>query len=241
MTIPSCPVVERLRRDFPERNIRVLYGSGRIATNDKVAKLARLVSEAAHEVVVISDSDVRVAAGLSAGRGRAAGRSEGRRSDVFLCPYRRQDVHRAPADHRHDVRFLCRYFSGMAAGRSEVRARADHRHHALPAGRIRRLSENRESPGGRSCWSGRLIAEQGYDVELLPLSREHGRRLSIHARSAAQAPALDRGDAPHAAVGALRTAADAGIAVVAGGGRGCSIGGDRLRLSWALTSYCGSR
>lgn len=54
------PVVERLRREFPERTIRVLYGSGRIATNDKVAKLTRLVSEAEHEVVVISDSDVRV-------------------------------------------------------------------------------------------------------------------------------------------------------------------------------------
>jgi len=56
------PVVERLRRNFPERTIRILYGSGRIATNDKVAKLARLVSEAQHELVVISDSDVRVRA-----------------------------------------------------------------------------------------------------------------------------------------------------------------------------------
>ena len=54
------PIVERLRRNFPERTIRVLLGSGRIATNDKVAKLARLVNEAQHEFVVISDSDVRV-------------------------------------------------------------------------------------------------------------------------------------------------------------------------------------
>jgi len=54
------PIVERLRRNFPEQTIRVLYGSGRIATNDKVAKLARLVNEARHETVVISDSDVRV-------------------------------------------------------------------------------------------------------------------------------------------------------------------------------------
>ena len=54
------PLVEKLRRDFPEQEIRVLYGSGRIATNDKVAKLERMVGEARHEVVVISDSDVRV-------------------------------------------------------------------------------------------------------------------------------------------------------------------------------------
>ncbi len=53
-------VLDKLRRDFPERTIRILYGSGRIATNDKVAKLARLANEAAHEIVVISDSDVRV-------------------------------------------------------------------------------------------------------------------------------------------------------------------------------------
>lgn len=53
-------VIDRLKASFPERRIRVLYGSGRVATNDKVAKLARLVDEAAHEVVVISDSDVRV-------------------------------------------------------------------------------------------------------------------------------------------------------------------------------------
>ena len=53
-------VLAKLTSDFPQCRIRVLYGSGRVATNDKVAKLARLVSEAAHEVVVISDSDVRV-------------------------------------------------------------------------------------------------------------------------------------------------------------------------------------
>ncbi len=53
-------VVEKIRRDFPARRIRVLPGSGRTAANDKVAKLVRLVDEAAHEIVAISDSDVRV-------------------------------------------------------------------------------------------------------------------------------------------------------------------------------------
>ncbi len=53
-------VIDRVKANFPQRRIRVLRGSGRVATNDKVAKLARLVAEAEHEVVVISDSDVRV-------------------------------------------------------------------------------------------------------------------------------------------------------------------------------------
>lgn len=57
---PALPVLQRLIDDFPNTQIRIVIGSGRKATNDKVAKLARLVEEAAHEHLVISDSDVRV-------------------------------------------------------------------------------------------------------------------------------------------------------------------------------------
>src|SRR5579863_1877828 len=57
---PALPTIQRLIRDFPECQIRVLIGSERVATNDKVAKLARLSAEAKYETVVMSDSDVRV-------------------------------------------------------------------------------------------------------------------------------------------------------------------------------------
>ena len=57
---PVLPIIEQLQRDFPDRQIRVLFGTERTASNDKVAKLARLASEARYEHLVISDSDVRV-------------------------------------------------------------------------------------------------------------------------------------------------------------------------------------
>jgi len=57
---PALPLIERLQRDFPERRIRILIGSGHNAINDKVARLVRLTREAQHDLFVISDGDVRV-------------------------------------------------------------------------------------------------------------------------------------------------------------------------------------
>jgi ceramide glucosyltransferase len=56
----AVPVLQKLVSDFPERRIRILYGSGRTAINDKVARLVRLVDEAQHDMLVITDADVRV-------------------------------------------------------------------------------------------------------------------------------------------------------------------------------------
>ncbi len=56
---PAVPILEKLRLDFPDRQIRILYEEGGKGTNDKVKKLDRLVREAQNEIVVINDSDVR--------------------------------------------------------------------------------------------------------------------------------------------------------------------------------------
>lgn len=57
---PAVPVIERLQADFPSCPIRLIKGVASIGTNNKVNNLCRLVREAKYDVMVMSDSDVRV-------------------------------------------------------------------------------------------------------------------------------------------------------------------------------------
>ena len=57
---PVVPVIQRLQRDFLGRSIRLVTGVAHLGTNNKVNNLCRLVREAKYELVVMSDSDVRV-------------------------------------------------------------------------------------------------------------------------------------------------------------------------------------
>lgn len=57
---PAAPIIERLQTDFPLCSIRLIKSVARIGTNSKVNSLCRLVQEAKYDLVVMSDSDVRV-------------------------------------------------------------------------------------------------------------------------------------------------------------------------------------
>jgi ceramide glucosyltransferase len=60
---PAVPVVQKLIADFPGRAIRLIVVAERLGPNTKVSNLCRLVREARHDLLVITDSDVRVEPG----------------------------------------------------------------------------------------------------------------------------------------------------------------------------------
>ena len=61
---PVCPIVRRLIGDHPRCNARLVVCESPTGTNAKVCKLVELERLAAHEVLIVSDVDVRVDADL---------------------------------------------------------------------------------------------------------------------------------------------------------------------------------
>jgi ceramide glucosyltransferase len=57
----AIPLIEQLKRDFPACAIRMIFPTASSASNDKVTKLDQLVHQARYEYLVINDSDVRAA------------------------------------------------------------------------------------------------------------------------------------------------------------------------------------
>ena len=57
---PVCAIVERLRKEFPAIDARLIHCGRKLGTNAKVSSLIQLRREARHEIIVISDADVFV-------------------------------------------------------------------------------------------------------------------------------------------------------------------------------------
>jgi ceramide glucosyltransferase len=57
---PVIPVIQKLQQAFPMCSIRLVTAVANLGANNKVNNLCQLVQEAKHELIVMSDSDVRV-------------------------------------------------------------------------------------------------------------------------------------------------------------------------------------
>lgn len=168
---PAVPLIEKLAHEFPERSIRLLIGFGdrgdRIGTNDKTMKLARLVRNARHEVLVINDSDVRVASDyLRTIVAPLANRSIG----AVTCFYA-SAAEKTFVDRLQTVSMMSDFFAGLL-----IAKQLDGVKFALGttiATTRTRLAEfggyeSLENRPADDLLVGRLIAEQGYTVEFLP-------------------------------------------------------------------------
>jgi ceramide glucosyltransferase len=57
---PAVPLIRRLAAEFPERHIRLIAGAAQIGANKKVNNLIAMAREARHDILVLTDGDVRV-------------------------------------------------------------------------------------------------------------------------------------------------------------------------------------
>ena len=164
-------VIDRLKANFPQRRIRMLRGSGRVATNDKVAKLARLVAEAEHEVVVISDSDVRVQPDYLR---QVTAPLQNPRVGAVTCFYAPTEI-KTFTDHLQTAGMTSDFYAGVlvdwqlegikfALGTTIATTRT----HLAGFGGYTSI----ENQPADDLLVGRSIAAQGYEVVLLPYTIE---------------------------------------------------------------------
>ncbi len=166
-TDPSVPVIQKLMRDFPERQIRLLYNAGHTAINDKVAKLRLMEREAQYDHLVINDSDVRVDSGYLR-RVIAPLRDPhvGGVTCFYVSPRERSFVEKLQT-----IGMISDFYAGLM-----VAWQLDGVHFALGPTMVstkQRVSgfggfqvlENRPAD---DLLFGRLIAKQGFEVKLLP-------------------------------------------------------------------------
>jgi ceramide glucosyltransferase len=57
---PSAELVERLKKEFPQRAIRLMVCPKNLGANTKVSNLAQMLPEARYEYLIVNDSDIRV-------------------------------------------------------------------------------------------------------------------------------------------------------------------------------------
>jgi ceramide glucosyltransferase len=164
---PVIPILEKLIRDFPERRIRVFFGSGSDAVNDKVAKLGRLVREAQNEILVMGDSDVRVRSDYLRTVVAPLGDPKVGATTCFYMPAHAQTF----AESLQSIGMISDFYAGLLVGWQLEGVKfalgptiATSRSRLAEFGGLQVI----ENQPGDDLLMGRLIAEHGHEVQLLP-------------------------------------------------------------------------
>ena len=166
-TDPAVAVLHQLMQDFPNVAIRLLYGPDHIAINDKVARLDRMSKAARYDLWVLTDGDVRV---------------EPNYLRTVVAPMQNPKIggvtcfYAAAADTTfveklQEIGMMCDFFPGIIVawlldgvkfgfGQTIVTTRAG----VAGFGGFQAI-ENRPADDLLTC---RLVAEQGFLIELLP-------------------------------------------------------------------------
>ncbi len=82
---PAAPLVRRLIARYPGRDLALAVASAPMGTNEKVSKLIQLERLARHDLLVVSDADVRAPADLLR---QLAAECAGARRAIVCCLYR---------------------------------------------------------------------------------------------------------------------------------------------------------
>jgi len=161
------PILKRLMQEFPNRQIRVLYGPDHVAINDKVARLDRCSKEARFDVWVLTDGDVRVAPDYL--RSVVAPLQKPKTGAVTCFYSAMKDT--GFTEKLQELGMMCDFFPGILVawlldgvkfgfGQTIVTTRE----RVQGFGGFKAI-ENRPADDLLTC---RMVSEQGFKVELLP-------------------------------------------------------------------------
>jgi ceramide glucosyltransferase len=163
----AIPVLTRLMQEYPNAQIRLLYGPDHEAINDKVARLDRLSREARYEVLVLADADVRVEPTYLR---TVVAPLQDPNIGAVTCFYS-AITEKTFTEKLQEIGMMCDFFPGILVawlldgvkfgfGQTIVTTRA----RIQGFGGFKAI-ENRPADDLLTC---RLVTEQGYEVKLLP-------------------------------------------------------------------------
>jgi ceramide glucosyltransferase len=82
---PAIELVERLKAEFPQRDIRMVHCSQNLGSNIKVSNLAQMLPHARYDYIIVNDSDIRVPPDYLR---RVLAPLADRKIGLVTCPYR---------------------------------------------------------------------------------------------------------------------------------------------------------